>query len=182
MATQVTILGLNLMGKSLGLALSARDFPVMGFDPKMDVAQEAQKLGAVRQFKWNMAQAVEHADLTLVCLPLADQREVLDVLAKDFPPGSTVVSVAPLLSGPLAWAAQGLASDRHFLALHPLLSPAVPYAEDRTNTPSADLFRHGLWALAPQPPAPRQRCSWSPAWPPWRARRPILLTRWSMTG
>jgi prephenate dehydrogenase len=149
MTTQITILGLDLLGKSLGLALSARDFPVMGFDPKVEVAQEAQKLGMVRQFKWNMAHAVEHADLTLVCLPLGDQREVLAALAADFQPGSTVVSVTPLLSSPLAWAAEVLGADRHFLALHPLLGPATPYSEDQTNTPRADLFWRGLWAMAP---------------------------------
>ena len=151
MATQITILGLNFLGQSLGLALSAREFPVMGFDPKLEVAQAAQKLGAVRQIKWNMAQAVKDADLTLVCLPLAEQREALEAIAKDFKSESAVVSVTPLLAHPLAWATEVLPADRHFVALHPLLSPAVPYSEANALTPNADLFKHGMWAMAPSP-------------------------------
>lgn len=151
MPTQITILGLNFLGQSLGLALSAREFPVTGFDPKLEVAQAAQKQGAVRQTKWNMAHAVKDADLTLVCLPLAEQREALEAIAQDFKPDSAVVSVAPLLAQPLAWAAKLLPADRHFLALHPLLSPAMPYAEAEALAPSAGLFKHGLWAMAPSP-------------------------------
>ena len=151
MTTEIAILGLNLPGQSLGLALSAREFPVTGFDPQLEVAQGAQKLGAVRQIKWNMANAVEQAELTLVCLPFADQHDVLEALAKDFRPGSAVVCVAPLLAAPLAWAAQLLPADRNFVALHPLLSPATPYAEDQATRPNADLFRLGLWAMAPAP-------------------------------
>jgi prephenate dehydrogenase len=149
MTTQITILGLDLIGQSLGLALSARNFPVTGFDPHLDVAQAAQKQGVVRQVKWHMAQAVEGADLTLVCLPLAEQREALDAIAKAFKPGSTIVSIAPVLAPPLAWAAQVLPADRHFVALHPLTSPARPFGKSHSRDPSADLFQHGQWAMAP---------------------------------
>jgi prephenate dehydrogenase len=151
MTTQITILGLNLAGQSLGLALSARDFRVMGFDPKSEVAQAAQKLGAVHQTKWNMAQAVAGADLTLVCLPLAELREALEAIAQDFRPGSAVTSVAPLLAQPLAWAAEVLPADRHFVAIHPLLSPAMPYQATNALAPAADLFKRSLWATAPSP-------------------------------
>jgi prephenate dehydrogenase len=149
MTTQITILGLDLIGQSLGLALSARDFPVTGFDPLLETAQAAQKLGAVRQTKWNMAHAVAEADLTLVCLPLAEQREALDAVAQDFRPGSTVVGVSPLLAVSLAWAAEVLPPDRYFIALHPLTSPARPYEKTPKVTPSADLFKQGQWAMAP---------------------------------
>src|SRR5512139_971242 len=100
MTTQISILGLDLIGQSLGLALSAREFPVTGFAPRPEMAQEAQKRGAVRQVKWNISQ--------------------------DFRPGSTVVSVSPLLAAPLAWATEVLPADRNFMALHPLISPARP--------------------------------------------------------
>ena len=140
---------MDLIGQSLGLALSARDFPVTGFAPRLEMAQEAQKRGAVRQIKWNMAQAVAGADLTLVCLPLAEQREALEAVAQDFQPGSAVVSVSPLLAAPLEWAAQVLPADRNFIALHPLTSPARPFEEASGLSPSADLFKHGQWALAP---------------------------------
>ena len=139
---------MDLIGQSLGLALSARDFPVTGFAPRLEMAQEAQKRGAVQQIKWNMAQAVAGADLTLVCLPLAEQREALGAVAQDFRPGSTVVSVSPLLAAPLEWAAQVLSPDRHFIALHPLTSPARPYEKTSSPAASADLFKHGQWAMA----------------------------------
>jgi prephenate dehydrogenase len=151
MTTQITILGLDLIGQSLGLALCARDFPVMGFAPQLETAQAAQKLGAVRQTRWNMAQAVAGADLTLVCLPLAEQRDALDAVAQDFKPGSVIVSVSPVLAAPLTWAAEVLPADRHFIALHPLPSPAWPYEKTHSQTPSADLFKRGQWAMAPSP-------------------------------
>ncbi len=149
MTTQISILGLDSIGQSLGLALSARDFPVTGFAPRPETAQAAQKRGAVRQVKWNMAHAVKGAHLTLVCLPLAEQRDALDAVAQDFMPGSAVVSVSPLLAAPLKWAAEVLPADRHFIALHPLLSPARPFEEGQGLSPSADLFKQGQWAIAP---------------------------------
>ncbi len=148
MTTEITILGMDLIGQSLGLALSARDFPVTGFAPRFELAREAQKRGAARQVKWNMAQAVAGADLTLICLPLAEQREALDAVAQDFRPGSAVVSVSPLLAAPLEWAAQVLPADRHFIALHPLTNPARPAEKTSSLTPTADLFMHGQWAMA----------------------------------
>ncbi len=147
MTTQIAILGLNLTGQSLGLALSARQFPVTGFDPKAEVAQAAQKLGAVQRTHWHMGQAVREADLTLVCLPVAEQREALAAIADDFKPGSAILCVGPLLAPPLAWTAEVLPADRYSLALHPLLSPDLPYQ----SAPRANLFKHGLWALAPGP-------------------------------
>ncbi len=149
MTTQITILGLDPIGQSLGLALSAREFPVTGFDPQLPTAQAAQKLGVVRQVRWNMAQAVTGADLTLVCLPLAEQREALDAVAQGFRPGSAVVSVSSLLAAPLAWAAEVLPADRHFIAMHPLLNPARSFEQGQGMTPSADLFKRGQWAMAP---------------------------------
>jgi len=148
MTTEITILGMDLIGQSLGLALTARDFPVTGFAPQLEMAREAEKRGAVSQVKWNMAQAVAGADLTLVCLPLAEQREALDAVAQDFRAGSAVVCVAPLLAAPLEWAAQVLPPDRHFIALHPLTNPARPEENASSLTPSADLFKHGQWAMA----------------------------------
>jgi prephenate dehydrogenase len=76
-------------------------------------------------------------------------REALDAVAQDFKPGSTVVSVAPLLAAPLEWAAEVLPADRHFVAMHLLSSPALPAEKAQSLAPSAGLFKHGLWAIAP---------------------------------
>jgi prephenate dehydrogenase len=153
MPVQVSILGLQRLGGSLGLALNAHSgLALTGFDDDPDAARVALSRGVVQKAEWNLISAVEGADLVLMALPLARQRELLAAFAASVREGCVIASVSPLLAPPIGWAAQSLTGERHFVACHPVLNPAQLHTgETGLDAARADLFKRGLWALAAAP-------------------------------
>lgn len=155
MTVNVTILGLGRVGGSLARALAPRaELQVAGYDRDAAVAKRAQGQGLLRKAHWNLLNAVDQADLVLLTAPMAEQRETLKLIAPELHSGCVVATVGPLLAPPLAWAAEWLASlpERHFVACHAALNPAQLYTDDTGfESSSAELFKQGLWALAPAP-------------------------------
>jgi prephenate dehydrogenase len=154
MTVNVALLGLGRVGGSLAACLHSQpELRLAGYDSNPDWARLAHSRGWLRQAHWNLPNAVAGADLVLLTLPLGQQRETLRVIAPDLRAGAVVACVAPLLGPPLAWAAETLtAPDRHAVAVHAALNPAQLHSsETGFDAASADLFRRGLWALAPAP-------------------------------
>jgi prephenate dehydrogenase len=154
MAINVSILGIGREGGSLACALHARpDMRLAGYDSNPDNARQAHKQGWLRQVHWTLRGAAAGADLVVLACPLAEQRDFLPVIAPELRAGAVVASLGPLLAPPLAWASQTLtAPDRYFLACHAALNPAYLHnGAAGLEAAAADLFRHGLWALAPAP-------------------------------
>jgi prephenate dehydrogenase len=149
-SVKITLVGLNRLTASLGLALRERgDIHLIGFDRDNDVARIAQSRRLVHKAEWNLLGAVDGADLVLISGPLADQREWLKAMAGDLRTDAVVACLAPLLGAPLTWAAD-LPEKRHFIAAHPILNPAYLYDGSLgIDGAQADLFTKGLWALAP---------------------------------
>jgi prephenate dehydrogenase len=164
MTINLTILGLGRLGGSLALRLAGRSDPsspaagqalrVSGYDIDPGTAKRAQSEGTLYKAHWNLINAVEGADLVVAALPYAEQREAIQLLAGDLRPGGVMVALGTLLGQPLAWASEAFVhhADRHFIAAHAALNPAVLHNGD--NGPAAarvDLFEKGVWALAPAP-------------------------------
>ena len=65
--TQVTIIGLGLIGSSIGMAIrSARkNVKVVGFDHNSGVQSRAKKIGAIDDTEWRLNKAIEDADLVV---------------------------------------------------------------------------------------------------------------------
>ena len=66
--TQITIIGLGLIGSSIGMAIrSARkNVTVIGFDHNSAVQSRAKKIGAIDDNEWRLEKAVEDADLVVL--------------------------------------------------------------------------------------------------------------------
>ena len=155
MTVAISILGLDRLGGSLALRLAKReDLRIAGYDRDPSVAKRAQSQGALHKAHWNLFNAIEGADVVVVALPFAEQRETLKLIAPDLRPGSVVVAAGSLLVPPLAWAAEllGETGERHLVAAHPVLNPSQLHTGDfGFEAARADLFGKGLWALAPAP-------------------------------
>ena len=153
MPVQVALLGLGRIGGSIGMALGAQSgLQIAGFDRDADAARVARSRGAVHRAEWNLINVVEGADLVLIALPLAEQRDLLAAFAPSLRDGCVVASVAPLLGPPIAWANELIPAGRFFVAAHPILNPAQLHTGDTgINAARTDLFVRGLWAIAPAP-------------------------------
>ncbi len=151
MSDEVLIVGLGEIGASFGLALAQFGLEVtrVGHDPDKRLARAAKKMGAVDRLESNPARAVASAGLVILSAPPDEARIYLERMFPRMQPGTLVVDTSPARQEATAWALEHLPESCAYVGAMPVVnhhglqeSPTVPL------TPSADLFRGGLLALA----------------------------------
>jgi prephenate dehydrogenase len=143
----IAIVGLGLVGQSIGLAL--RRYPekvtVVGHDPSPDLSSKAKRAGAVERAEWNLINAVINADRIVLALPLNEIRATLEAIKQDLQPGCVIVDTADVKAPVMQWAAEILPPEVHFVGGHPiLLTDAL-----EPDAARADLFDGKLFCLTP---------------------------------
>jgi prephenate dehydrogenase len=146
----VAIVGLGLIGASVGLALTtaAVTSQVVGHDKDSAAAGRAKKLGAVDRTDWNLVSACEKADLVVLAVPFVAIKETLQAIGPYLRPGCVVVDTATVKAPVFDWAAQFLPEQVHFVGLDPILTSPSP-AEGEFPSARADLFQNGLVCVMP---------------------------------
>ncbi len=151
---RVTILGLGLVGGSIGLGLrrwSATNgeggqpaLEVTGFDTDLEQQSYAEKLKAVDRTVWDLAKAVREADLIVVCTPVAAMEETFVDIAPHLKHGAVVTDTGSTKAQVLEWANRLLPRTVAFVGGHPMAgkSQSIEAAE-------ADLFKGATWCVAP---------------------------------
>lgn len=155
MPVQITIIGLNRIGASIGLALAKIKDQVVriGNDRDPGVARAAEKMGAVDKTMINLPSAVSEADVVILALPVDEIRETIEVIAQDLKPGSVLIDTSPVKGKVLDWANELLTEDdRYFVSLTPTINPAyLMEANVETEGAHADLFKNSLIFVTSQP-------------------------------
>lgn len=152
---RVTIIGLGLIGGSIGLALksSTKSVQVVGHDLEPGIGRLAQKRGAVDRSALNLLDACEDADLVVIAAPIMAIRETLELIGPHLKQGCVVTDTATLKEPVLAWAAQALPAGVSFVGGDPLLKPdSVPdelAAAHGLEAARPDLFEGALYVLCP---------------------------------
>ncbi|HID87740.1 MAG TPA: prephenate dehydrogenase/arogenate dehydrogenase family protein [Anaerolineae bacterium] len=149
--SRITIVGLGLIGGSLGLALQRgkTNFEIMGHDLDHAVAGRAQKLGAVDRTDWNLISACEGADLIFIATPVMAIKETLSAIAPYLKPGCIVTDTATTKWQVMRWAKEILPDTVNFVGGDPLVSKEGT----GIDAASADLFTGALYCLIPLPDA-----------------------------
>jgi prephenate dehydrogenase len=155
MPVQITIIGLNRVGASIGLGLAKIKDQVVriGNDREMTVARAAEKLGAVDKVVINLPSAVREADIVILALPVDEIRETIAVIAEDLKPGAVLIDTSPVKAEVMAWVREFVTTDdRYFVSLTPSLNPAY-LTEIRGDVESAhaDLFNNSLMLISTLP-------------------------------
>ncbi|MCL4395626.1 MAG: prephenate dehydrogenase/arogenate dehydrogenase family protein [Chloroflexi bacterium] len=151
--SRVTIVGLGLIGGSIGLALknSKLDIQVVGHDKDHSAAGRAQKRGAVDTTKWNLIDACDGAGLIVLAIPLDGIKDTLSALKSSLAPGTVVADTASSKVPVMEWA-RDLPEGVSFVGTDPVLR-----AESRRgggiDAASADLFQGTTFCLVPSPTA-----------------------------
>ena len=148
----VTIIGLGLIGGSLGLALRAADadIQVIGWDRTAQTIDAALDRGAIDAGFVALADAVSRADVVVVATPVLAMREVLTAIAPDLKPGAIVTDVASTKADVTHWARELLPAPELFIGGHPMAGSersGITHAR-------ADLFRHAVYCLTPASDTP----------------------------
>jgi prephenate dehydrogenase len=145
---KVTLIGVGLLGGSLGLALKQRRLAakVDGFVRRTISIGEAEKIGAVDHATRNLARAVENADLVILCTPLSQMREITEKMLPALKPGAIVTDVGSVKGSvvddlePLIAQAGGF-----FVGSHPMAGGE----KTGVSAAHADLFEKTVCLLTP---------------------------------
>lgn len=149
---RIVIIGMGLIGGSLGLALRAaklRNIQVVGVDYDRGVLNEAKRLGAADVVEANPARAVADAGLVIVATPLLTFPEVFATIAPHLPEGCVVSDVGSTKAQVMRWAQEHLPAHTPFVGGHPMAGREVAGIAGATAT----LFQGTRYCIVPSPTA-----------------------------
>lgn len=116
---RVAILGLGLMGGSLARDLAARGIPVLGYDVRPEVANEAVQLGVIERSIAADLAGIEQASVIVLAMPVDAATSILPDVARRSDPAAMITDVGSTKRDILeAAAAAGL--EHRFVGSHPL--------------------------------------------------------------
>ena len=147
MFNRVAIIGLGLIGGSLGLALrqgkAARQ--VAGYDLFKGVGDRARKLGAIDQSCPSLAEAARGSELIILATPVGAMRSLLQQLATQASPGAVITDVASTKAQVISWAEEYLPAAISFVGGHPIAGKETSGIE----AADATLFKQCIYCLTP---------------------------------
>ncbi len=147
MFNRVAIIGLGLIGGSMGLALrqakAARQ--VVGYDLGKGVGEHAQKVGAIDEARPTLRDAVLGADLVIIATPVGAVRSLLQQIAGELTPGTVVTDVASTKAQVIKWAEELLPPGVAFVGGHPMTGKEL----SGVDAADAALFRRCIYCLTP---------------------------------
>ena len=139
----VSIIGLGLIGGSLGLALKrSGGWQVVGYARRPETSQLALSRGAVDRME-NTPQAAANADVVIISTPVMASREVLSLISGHLRPGCIVSDVASTKVQVMKWAHELLPAQVSFVGGHPMAGKETPGFE----AAEADLFKDCPYCL-----------------------------------
>lgn len=144
---RVAILGVGLIGGSIGLAARARaEAEVCGYDPDEGVRTRALELGAIDSEAADIATAVAGADVVFAAGPVGTLSQIVSLALQHAGPNCVITDVGSTKRF-LACALQGadVATDERFIGGHPLTGAETAGVEHARE----DLFDGATWYLTP---------------------------------
>lgn len=147
MFNRVTIIGLGLIGGSLGLALrqSKAARQIAGYDLIKGVSDRARKMGAIDQSCTSLAEATRGSELIILATPVGAMRLLLQQLATLASPGAVVTDVASTKAQVISWAEEYLPPTIPFVGGHPIAGKETSGIE----AADATLFKQCIYCLTP---------------------------------
>ncbi len=154
MSLHLTVIGLNQVGVSIGLALqnTNKQFERVGSDADIIAEQKALRLKAFDRIIHNLPAAVEKADLVVLCLPVDEIQATLEVIAPLLKPGAVILDTSPLTIAVFNWAKNVLPPERYLVSFAPSLNPQVLSDPDESlDKASSQYFKNGLILITAPP-------------------------------
>lgn len=143
---RVAVIGLGLIGSSVARAVAARmpDARVIGHDADPAVRETARAIGLGHSIADTATEAVQDADLVVLCVPVGAMGAAAAALADALPPGAIVTDVGSCKASVVE--ALSAALPNHAIV------PAHPVAGTEQSGPTAGfatLFNHRWCILTP---------------------------------
>ncbi|MGI6659915.1 MAG: prephenate dehydrogenase/arogenate dehydrogenase family protein [Dethiobacteraceae bacterium] len=142
---RVAILGVGMMGGSLGKALLKRDLAVevIGYDADPAAVQLARQVGAVTHAAATAAEAVAAAELVVLAVPVQAACRLLREMAPYLSPGCLVTDLCSTKAAVTKAAEEALPAAAAFVGGHPMAG------SEKTGVlaAEADLFENAIYIL-----------------------------------
>jgi prephenate dehydrogenase len=119
---KIAVLGLGLIGGSLGLALNQVGVAkhISGYDRNSDATYLAWEIGAITEICDTAEKAVQQADLVILATPILAMPELLENIAPELKRGVLVTDTASTKIQILNWAKTLLPAHVMFVGGHPM--------------------------------------------------------------
>ena len=150
---RLSILGVGLLGGSIGLAVRQRisGCRIIGYAHRPATLEAALRLGAVDEAYEQPQTAVRDADLVILCTPVGMLGSLLRDVAPDLAQGAIVTDVGSTKASVVEAAGQALPEGVRFVGSHPMAGSekrGVEFAK-------ADLFDGAVCITTPTPQTDR---------------------------
>jgi prephenate dehydrogenase len=119
----VTIIGLGLIGGSIGLALRQGRKPgweIVGYSRRQETVANALSLGAIERGETNLKDAVKQADFVIIATPVLTVKEIFSEIAPHLLSGCVVTDTASTKVQVVKWAEEILPPTVDFVGGHPM--------------------------------------------------------------
>jgi prephenate dehydrogenase len=149
---RITIIGLGLIGGSLGLALKAAKLTgieIVGYDKDTPTAGEARRLRVVDKSEPSLQRAVRDARLVIIATPIMAVRGVMEEIAGELQENCVVTDTASTKAIVMEWASQLLPATVSFVGGHPMAGKETAGVQNA----EAKLFAGKPYCIIPAPAA-----------------------------
>ena len=144
----VTIVGLGLIGGSIGLALrrgKKSNWEVVGHSRRTDTVARALSIGAIDRGEMNLKDAVRQAELIIIATPVLSVKEIFTEIAPHLLSPCIVTDTGSTKVQVMKWAKEMLPPRVDFIGGHPMAGKETYGIE----AAEADLFRGCAYCLTP---------------------------------
>jgi prephenate dehydrogenase len=144
----VTIIGLGLIGGSIGLALrqgKRSGWEIIGYSRRQETVANALSLGAIERGETNLKDAVKQAEFVIIATPVLTVAEIFSKIALYLPSGCIVTDTASTKVQVMKWAEEILPPTVDFIGGHPMAGRET-YG---IQAAKAELFRRCTYCLTP---------------------------------
>ena len=145
---KITIVGVGLLGGSIGLAARERRLAkeVAGFVRRTASLRDCEKAGAVDYATTDLLAAVSGADFIILCTPLAQMQDRLIEMLPALKRGALVTDVGSVKGGLVRELERSAAkSGAHFVGSHPMAGAE----KTGVGAARADLFENAICLVTP---------------------------------
>jgi prephenate dehydrogenase len=146
---RVAIIGLGLMGASLGMALREQRIAdgVVGYDAAPGVSARAQERGAVDCACVSVAEAAVGSALVVLATPLLAMRDLLSEIASLLAPETVITDLGSAKASVVSWTDALLPAPGQYVGGHPMAGSE----QSGVEAARPDLYQRATWLLTPTP-------------------------------
>jgi prephenate dehydrogenase len=143
----IAIIGLGLIGGSIGLKLKAQssNFKIIGIPRREETIQEAVRMGAVDEGTIDHVKGIQEADMVFLCTPINLIIPILKEIVPALKPGAIVTDVGSSKYEIISQAEKLMPRGTYYVGGHPMAGKE----QVKLEAAEAHLFEGKVWILTP---------------------------------